>query len=551
MIFKETRGSIMSSENAKALLKYVKAVLINENLEDDIPELFNHDDDFDELNEIMLAIRNFSLALAKGDLSEDVQGNGIILKSLETFQQRFKALEINAYDRVPRNFFTGTETVFDLNNIFDSMSKQIEYSTVIINEVYRNFEMIFCNIPDPALVISMDEKKVVASNQMFLEMSGLTEKEVINEVSSNLQLEIIDERFMKKHKNFDPQLFYNNIETVYRNKQDKILFWNASLKVISIDGINYLLMVIRDVTDVKKLEQKLIESESRYRLLVDNASDIISTVNLEGDFTYISPSVEKITGYTVEEVKNKYLEINYFSPKMLKKMEKILKCANEQIMSDQYFEPIHLEELQYRKDGSVFWSDTILSGIYDDENQLKGLMGVTRDITEKVKLQDEIIKLSETDKLTQLYNRLKLDDVLDSEFIRAKQNRGKFAVILLDIDYFKETNDKYGHQVGDKVLIELAKLFRASIRATDSVGRWGGEEFVFILPDTDKAGAMQLAEKIRIRIREKIFIKQIRMTGSLGVAVYHGDSSVNVMMSRADKAMYVAKKKGRDQVQFI
>ncbi|AFA48391.1 diguanylate cyclase [Acetobacterium woodii] len=541
----------MSSENAKALLKYVKAVLINENLEDDIPELFNHDDDFDELNEIMLAIRNFSLALAKGDLSEDVQGNGIILKSLETFQQRFKALEINAYDRVPRNFFTGTETVFDLNNIFDSMSKQIEYSTVIINEVYRNFEMIFCNIPDPALVISMDEKKVVASNQMFLEMSGLTEKEVINEVSSNLQLEIIDERFMKKHKNFDPQLFYNNIETVYRNKQDKILFWNASLKVISIDGINYLLMVIRDVTDVKKLEQKLIESESRYRLLVDNASDIISTVNLEGDFTYISPSVEKITGYTVEEVKNKYLEINYFSPKMLKKMEKILKCANEQIMSDQYFEPIHLEELQYRKDGSVFWSDTILSGIYDDENQLKGLMGVTRDITEKVKLQDEIIKLSETDKLTQLYNRLKLDDVLDSEFIRAKQNRGKFAVILLDIDYFKETNDKYGHQVGDKVLIELAKLFRASIRATDSVGRWGGEEFVFILPDTDKAGAMQLAEKIRIRIREKIFIKQIRMTGSLGVAVYHGDSSVNVMMSRADKAMYVAKKKGRDQVQFI
>ncbi len=541
----------MSSKNAKALLKYVKTVLMNENLEDDIPEFFNHDDDFSELNEIMLTIRNFSLALSKGNLSEDVRGNGIILKSLETFQQRFKALEINTYDIVPRNFFTGTETVFDFSNIFDSMSKQIEYSTVIINEVYRNFEMIFCNIPDPALVISMDEKKVVASNQMFLEMSGLTEKEVINEVISNLQLGIIDERFMKKHKDLDPQLFYNNIETVYRNKQDKTLFWNASLKAICIGETNLILMIIRDVTDVKKMEKKLIESEEKYRLLVNNASDIISTVNLEGDFTYISPSVEKITGYTVEEVKNKYLEINYFSPKMLKKMEKILNRANEQIRSDQYFEPIHLEELQYRKDGSVFWSDTILSGIYDEENQLKGLMGVTRDITEKVKLQDEIIKLSETDKLTQLYNRLKLDDVLDSEFVRAKQSGVKFAVILLDIDYFKETNDKYGHQVGDKVLIELAKLFRANIRATDSVGRWGGEEFVFILPDTDKAGAMQLAEKIRTRIREKIFINQIRMTGSLGVTVYRDDSSVNVMMSRADKAMYIAKKKGRDQVQFI
>lgn len=541
----------MSSKNAKALLKYVKAALMNENLEDDIPEFFNLDDDFCELNEIMLTIRNFSLALAKGDLSKDVHGNGIVLKSLETFQKRFKTLEINTYDRCPRNFFSRTETVFDFCNIFDSMKKQIEYSSERINEVYENFEIIFRNIPDPTLVISMDEGKVVASNQMFLEMSGLTEKEVVNEFINNLQLEIIDERFIKKYKDLDQNIFYNNIETVYRNKQDKILFWNASLKVISIDEINFMLMVIRDVTDVEKLGKKLVESEGRYRLLVDNASDIISTVNLEGNFTYISPSVEKITGYTVEEVMNKYLEINYFSPKMLKKMEKILKCANERIMSDQYFEPIHLEELQYRKDGSVFWSDTILSGIYDEDNQLKGLLGVTRDITEKVKLQNEIIKLSETDKLTQLYNRLKLDDALESEFNRAKRSGVTFAVILLDIDYFKETNDNYGHQIGDTVLIELAKLFRENIRSTDSVGRWGGEEFVFILPDTDKTGAMKLAEKIRVCISEKIFIKQIRMTGSLGVTVYRGDSSVNVMMSRADKAMYVAKKEGRNQVQFI
>lgn len=312
-----------------------------------------------------------------------------------------------------------------------------------------------------------------------------------------------------------------------------------------------MLTVIRDVTAIKKLEKKLRESEERYRLLIDNAGDIISSINLAGEFTYISPSVEKITGYTADEVMNHYLEINYFLPDALKVMKKTLEIINRMVKSGQHFDSVRFEQRQIRKDGTPFWADTIMSGIYDEENQFKEILGVTRDITEIVKLRDEIIKLSETDKLTQLYNRYKLDNALEKEFKRTKRTLIPFAVILLDVDYFKQVNDRFGHQTGDIILRELAAILKKSIRSTDMVGRWGGEEFIFILPDTDEIGAMQLAEKIRKQISETHFSHPERITGSMGVSVYREDSSLETIISRADQALYAAKHRGRNQVQLL
>lgn len=312
-----------------------------------------------------------------------------------------------------------------------------------------------------------------------------------------------------------------------------------------------MLTVIRYVTAIKELEKKLRESEERYRLLIDNAGDIISTINLAGEFTYISPSVEKITGYTPDEVMNHYLEINYFLPDALKVMMKTLEIVNRMVKSGQHFDSVRFEQQQFRKDGTPIWTDTIMSGIYDEENEFKEMLGVTRDITEIVKLRDEIIKLSETDKLTQLYNRYKLDDALEKEFKRTKRTLIPFAVILLDIDHFKLVNDRFGHQTGDIILRELAAVLKNSIRSTDMVGRWGGEEFIFILPDTDEIGAMQLAEKIRKQISDTDFPNPEKITGSLGVTVYRGDSSIATIISRADQALYAAKHRGRNQVQLI
>ena len=317
---------------------------------------------------------------------------------------------------------------------------------------------------------------------------------------------------------------------------------------VALDHANVFDNLTRQIETA--LEKKLKDSEARHRLLMDNANDIISTVDLAGNFTYISPAVERITGFTVDEVMNHYREINYFTPEMLKVMERIMAIVNQVMVTGEPLQPIRYEQLQRCKDGRRIWTDTILTGIYDEDGQLRELLGVTRDITEKTRLRDEIQKLSETDKLTQLYNRVRLDRALAAAFKRATETGLAFSLIMLDVDYFKRVNDHFGHQAGDAMLVELAQIFRDSIRCRDIVGRWGGEEFLFILPETDAAGAMVVAQKIRQAVDERRFGRPKRITVSLGVATYHGDAAVDIIVSRADEALYEAKRKGRNSVQL-
>lgn len=307
---------------------------------------------------------------------------------------------------------------------------------------------------------------------------------------------------------------------------------------------------ICDLDELIALKKKLKESEEHHRLLIENASDIISTVNLDGEFTYISPSVERMTGYTVDEVTHHFLEINYFLPETLKVMERTMALVRQTIARGQRFDSVRFEQMQYTKNGQAFWTDTVLTGVYDDQDQLKGLLGVSRDITEQVRLREEIIRLSQTDKLTQLYNRSRIEDLLEDEYKRANRTDSTFAVIFLDVDHFKWVNDRFGHQAGDLILNELSTVLLDNIRQTDRVGRWGGEEFVFILPDTDATGALLFGEKIRLKIARHPFTNPTHITASLGVAVYQGRGTLIDLLARADDAMYAAKKAGRNQVQL-
>lgn len=164
-------------------------------------------------------------------------------------------------------------------------------------------------------------------------------------------------------------------------------------------------------------------------------------------------------------------------------------------------------------------------------------------------LNKELARLSVTDKLTGLFNRNKLDQVFEAEIQRAFRFGQVFSVILLDIDHFKLINDKYGHQSGDLVLVELARLLQTNTRETDIVGRWGGEEFLIICPQTDQQGALGLAEQLRQSLQEQNFMPQERTTASFGISSYQlGDHSKD-LIDRADEALYEAKRNGRNRVE--
>lgn len=159
---------------------------------------------------------------------------------------------------------------------------------------------------------------------------------------------------------------------------------------------------------------------------------------------------------------------------------------------------------------------------------------------------DRVTYLSETDQLTETYNRGKSFSLLEQETGRATRYRTDLSIIILDIDHFKEVNDNYGHNTGDFVLSSLAKLIKKNIRQSDFIARWGGEEFILGLPETDLSGSISQGNKIRKLIENYRFDKVKNITISLGAAQYKMNESIQTLIGRTDKALYKAKAAGRN-----
>ena len=192
------------------------------------------------------------------------------------------------------------------------------------------------------------------------------------------------------------------------------------------------------------------------------------------------------------------------------------------------------------------------------ENMAQSINGYQNSLEEKVKQRTEellvknaeLLRLSITDNLTKLYNRVKLDKSLQEEMNRSLRYNTNFSIILLDIDYFKKVNDNFGHQVGDEVLIESAQVLSKNIRNVDILGRWGGEEFLVICPETKIEDAIKVASHINAAIKlHKFTTYPNTVTISLGVASFNKDiKNVDDIIFNADKALYQAKEEGRDRV---
>ena len=175
----------------------------------------------------------------------------------------------------------------------------------------------------------------------------------------------------------------------------------------------------------------------------------------------------------------------------------------------------------------------------------------TRSILRDRGLRQRVVRLSQEDPLTGLYNRRRIKELLENEIQRAIRYNTVFSVILADIDHFKAVNDRLGHQVGDKVLTEISEIIRSSVRATDFAGRWGGEEFVIISPGTDIDGGFSLAEKIRTRLESTRLGEISQKTASFGVTGFTVGDDIESIVARADAGLYAAKEGGRNRVKKV
>lgn len=170
------------------------------------------------------------------------------------------------------------------------------------------------------------------------------------------------------------------------------------------------------------------------------------------------------------------------------------------------------------------------------------------DITEIEEESKKFELQATTDILTKVYNRLKFNEIIETNILKSKNENIPFSLLMLDIDKFKNINDNYGHQVGDTVLIEISKLIKQHIRGNDIIARWGGEEFMVLLPNTELKNAISVAENLRLYIEKNNFSDVKKVTSSFGVGEFNLNETEEDLIKRIDNALYNSKSSGRNKV---
>ena len=262
---------------------------------------------------------------------------------------------------------------------------------------------------------------------------------------------------------------------------------------------------------------------------------ITSTADLKGNIIYASKAFEEISGYSKSELlgrNHRILKDPEMPDSLFKNLWKTITKGDDW----------HGEIRNIAKNGNYYWVDVHISPNYDQNGNMISYTAVRQDITDKKRIEE----LSITDQLTGLFNRRHLDNILKQNTDLHDRYKNPFSVVIVDIDHFKSINDIYGHQIGDKVLIEFATILKNNSRSTDIAGRWGGEEFLIILPNTNQDEACAVAEKMRFQIAQYSFDTVGPKTASFGVSQF--SLNIHETISRADEALYQAKNEGRNKV---
>lgn len=284
------------------------------------------------------------------------------------------------------------------------------------------------------------------------------------------------------------------------------------------------------------------------RAVQQTASSVIIT-DTDGWIEYVNPSFLELTGYELEEILGQ-------QPSILKSGQTPVETYDNLWAALKAGSEWRGEFINRKKNGDIFWELAIISPIRNLDGEVTHYVAVKEDITARKQIEAELKRLTITDPLTETLNRRQLMRVGEKELARMRRYQHPISVLMLDIDYFKQINDCYGHRTGDQVLQRTAHTLRGNLRGVDHLGRYGGDEFVIILPETDLSQAQQAAERLRLAIADqcvKTGEEGIRLSISVGAASILDDGTDGALkfesvISCADNALYAAKEAGRNCV---
>jgi len=307
------------------------------------------------------------------------------------------------------------------------------------------------------------------------------------------------------------------------------------------DTVAGVMAVLVDVTEAKRSEQALRESEAKYRAIFESIQDIFYQTDLRGTIVEVSRSAEKY-GYSRERlIGTSVLDIYADADERIA----FVKALSERGEVSDY-------EIQLKRgDGGIMPSSVSAQVRRDASGAVIGFAGTIRDISERKRFESQLVHVANHDPLTGLFNRRRFDEEVERHLSEAQRYDLHGVLLFMDLDQFKDVNDSRGHHAGDELLSALARLLRDRLRETDVVARLGGDEFAILLPHTDVDNARAVSADLLDAIRSHTFVaggSPLRVTASIGIALFP-DHAANAgeLLSRADLAMYRAKDEGRDR----
>jgi diguanylate cyclase (GGDEF)-like protein/PAS domain S-box-containing protein len=410
-----------------------------------------------------------------------------------------------------------------------------------LNEQY--YKSLFEENPDAIFIFDLDGKFLVANKAVSL--YGYSVEDLLDKPFAGFILPKDLEK-VTAH-------FCQAVEGMATNYECSILDKEGQQREINVtnipifvnEEIHGVYTIIKDITQHKKAQNDLVEAEAKYRSLIENSLVGVYIIQDE-KLVYVNPRLCEMSGYNCEELVGLHVSDFIYADDLPLVNENILKRFNNEAGTIKY------EYRAIRKDKSIITFELYGSKII--YNGRDAIIGTVIDITERKNTEKMIKHMAYHDQLTDLPNRYLLREKLNESIKASRQNNCHFALLFLDLDRFKAINDTMGHEVGDKVLIEIAERLKTCVHEKDIISRYGGDEFSILLPDTGEQRASEVAGQIITKLSLPLTFHhhELLVTPSIGVAVFptHGES-FDTLIKNADLAMYHAKSLGRNNFQFF
>lgn len=435
-----------------------------------------------------------------------------------------------------------------------ALDQRVKDKTLELSNTSEKLSKLINTLPSPVFYKDIDSVYQMCNDAFAEQILGLPKDKIIGCSFTDLANRIPAD-LARIYRAQDIELIHKRGYQAYETKvkcADNTLrdyiFYKATLSDSSGD-VSGIVGVMHDITDRKKSENNLKESEERFRSLQDVSFEAVA-IHKDGVLIDANHRLSEMTGYDPEELIGMHC-LMLFSPSFRDKVDNKMICEQGGSL---------YEAEAIKKDGTVYPIEVRTRSLSYQGQMAR--VGVIRDVTEQVKAQKErstlinklekankqLSKIAITDALTGISNRGYIFKRFSEELKQAKRYGSALSIVMFDIDFFKRINDSRGHQVGDMVIQEVSQCIQNCIRDNDLIGRYGGEEFLLILPHTNIESGYQLASRIRETIASLAWDKpDMKVTISGGIAEYNGHSEKE-LLQLADKRLYQAKSKGRDQI---